>query len=142
LKEAVGQKVKLTEAQLSELSSEFEYLRYSLSDLPAYFLSGRLPRFADEEKFAEWFDNFQALKKERRLIDWEDALLLCTGMLRNEPRAMSHFEQQYRHFTVDEYQGHLALATGSLGDLARRSRGSLCGGRSKAEHLQLCRLLD
>ena len=52
LKEAVGQKVKLTEAQLSELSSEFEYLRYSLSDLPSYFLSGRLPRFADEEKLA------------------------------------------------------------------------------------------
>ena len=114
LKEAVGQKVKLTEAQLSELSSEFEYLRYSLSDLPAYFLSGRLPRFADEEKFSQWFDNFQALKKERRLIDWEDALLLCTGMLRNEPRAMSHFEQQYRHFTVDEYQDISPLQQGLL----------------------------
>ncbi|MGA1458511.1 MAG: UvrD-helicase domain-containing protein, partial [Aquiluna sp.] len=91
LKEAVGQKVKLTEAQLSELSSEFEYLRYSLSDVSAYLESGRLPRFADAEKFSEWFENFQSLKKERRLIDWEDALLLCTGMLRNEPRAMSHF---------------------------------------------------
>lgn len=114
LKEAVGQRVKLTEAQLAELSSEFEFLRYSLTSLEEYLSSGRLPKFADAEKFAEWFEGFQALKQQRRLIDWEDALLLCTGLLRNEPRAMSHFEQQYRHFTVDEYQDISPLQQGLL----------------------------
>ena len=114
LKEAIGSRVKLTESQLSELAAEFEYLRYSLSDLSSYFELGRLPKFANEEKFGDWFEGFQVLKKERRLIDWEDALLLCTGMLRNEPRAMAHFEQQYRHFTVDEYQDISPLQQGLL----------------------------
>ena len=104
LRESVGEKEKLSDSQLAELDSEFEYVRYSLVDLSEYLESGRVPRFAEAEKFKSWFESFQGLKKERRLIDWEDALLLCTGMLRNEPRAMSHFEQQYRHFTVDEYQ--------------------------------------
>ena len=114
LKEAIGEKEKLTEAQLSELASEFEYVRYSLADLSEYLESGRVPRFADADKFKSWFEGFQELKRERRLIDWEDALLLCTGMLRNEPRAMSHFEQQYRFFTVDEYQDISPLQQGLL----------------------------
>ncbi len=114
LSEAVGSGAKLSEAQISELASEFEYLRYSLTELDDYLKSGRLPGFASEESFAEWHKAFQSLKQERRLIDWEDALLLCTGMLRNEPRALSQFEQQYRHFTVDEYQDISPLQQGLL----------------------------
>ena len=86
LREAVGGGSKLTDAQISELASEFEYLRYSLSELDDYLKSGRLPAFAKEDSFVEWHSSFETLKRERRLIDWEDALLLCTGMLRNEPR--------------------------------------------------------
>jgi DNA helicase-2/ATP-dependent DNA helicase PcrA len=57
-----------------------------------------------KDKFLEVAARFEALKQQRRLADWEDVLLLTTGLLRNEPRMLAHLQQQYRHFTVDEYQ--------------------------------------
>ena len=97
-------RLKPSDAEIAEIASELEYLRYSLSDLEDYQGTSRLPTFLTLDQFAELADGYLTLKQERRLIDWEDAILLCTGMLRNEPKAMSHFEAQYRHFTVDEYQ--------------------------------------
>jgi DNA helicase-2/ATP-dependent DNA helicase PcrA len=91
-------KLGLTEGKLQEAISEIEYLSYTMTqpeDFEGSSLAGKLP---------DLVARFRSLKAERRLIDWEDALLLCTGMLRNEPRIMAQFEQQYRHFTVDEYQ--------------------------------------
>jgi len=47
---------------------------------------------------------YEDAKVKAKQIDWEDVLLLCTGMLKSEPRALAHVHQQYRFFTVDEYQ--------------------------------------
>lgn len=103
--EAAGKlRLKLSDSEIGEIASELEYLRYSLSDFEDYQVTSRLPTFLTQDQFAQLADGYLTLKQERRLIDWEDAILLCTGMLRNEPKAMSHFESQYRHFTVDEYQ--------------------------------------
>ena len=107
-------RLKLGDSEIVELAAEIEYLRYSLSDIDSYADSGRLPSFISLEKFAQLDEKYLALKQERRLIDWEDAILLCTGMLRNEPKALSHFEAQYRHFTVDEYQDISPLQQGLL----------------------------
>ena len=58
-------------------------------------------------------------------MDWEDVLVLCAGLMRSEPRMLEHFQQQYRFFTVDEYQDisplQQALLTTWLGE-----RDSLC----------------
>jgi DNA helicase-2/ATP-dependent DNA helicase PcrA len=67
-----------------------------------------------QEKFAEINSRYQEQKLHRRLMDWEDTLLLCTGLLRNEARALSHFQQQFRFFTVDEYQDISPLQEGLL----------------------------
>mgnify|MGYP003342969410 CR=1 FL=1 len=48
--------------------------------------------------------SYEDLKLKNKQVDWEDVILLCTGMLRAEPRALAHVQQQYRFFTVDEYQ--------------------------------------
>jgi DNA helicase-2/ATP-dependent DNA helicase PcrA len=106
--------LKLTDSQISELVSEIEYLRYSLTSLEKYFELNRLPAFLSEEQFQELDTRYQEQKLQRRLMDWEDTLLLCTGLLRNEPRALSHFQQQYRFFTVDEYQDISPLQEGLL----------------------------
>jgi DNA helicase-2/ATP-dependent DNA helicase PcrA len=47
---------------------------------------------------------YEDAKVKAKQIDWEDVLLLCTGLLRAEPRALAHVHQQFRFFTVDEYQ--------------------------------------
>jgi DNA helicase-2/ATP-dependent DNA helicase PcrA len=57
-----------------------------------------------KDKFLEVAAKFESVKQQRRLADWEDVLLLTTGLLRNEARMLAHVQQQYRHFTVDEYQ--------------------------------------
>jgi DNA helicase-2/ATP-dependent DNA helicase PcrA len=106
--------LRLTESQISELVAEIEFLKYSLNDLPQYFLMGRLPSFLSQEQFSDLVDRYQDQKLQRRLMDWEDTLLLCTGLLRNEPRLLSHFQQQNRFFTVDEYQDISPLQEGLL----------------------------
>lgn len=106
--------LKLTDSQIMELVSEIEYLRYSLTEVEKYLEQDRLPSFLTQEQFQEVEKRYQEQKLQRRLMDWEDTLLLCTGLLRNEPRALSHFQQQYRFFTVDEYQDISPLQEGLL----------------------------
>lgn len=88
----------------STLQAEVEFLRYSMQDIDKYQDSGRQIDGLSHEKFAEFFKNYELFKQKRRVIDWEDALLLTVGLLRDQPRMLAHVQQQYRFFTVDEYQ--------------------------------------
>ena len=88
----------------SSLQSEIEFLRYSMQDIDRYGDSGRQIEALSMEKFIEFFKNYEEFKQKRRIIDWEDALLLTVGLLRDQPRMLAHVQQQYRFFTVDEYQ--------------------------------------
>jgi DNA helicase-2/ATP-dependent DNA helicase PcrA len=106
--------LRLSDAQLMEVASEIEYLRYSLTEIDDYILTQRLPSFLSQEQFADLEKRYQEQKLQRRLMDWEDTILLCTGLLRNEARALSYFQQQYRFFTVDEYQDISPLQEGLL----------------------------
>jgi len=108
-----------SDSKIQEAISEIEYLSYSMTEV-ADFESSTLGG-----KLAELVEAYRSLKTERRLIDWEDTLLLCTGMLRNEPRIMAQFEQQYRHFTVDEYQDISPLQQGLL-DTWLGDRDDIC----------------
>jgi DNA helicase-2/ATP-dependent DNA helicase PcrA len=47
---------------------------------------------------------YEALKDERRQLDFEDVLLACAGMIETEPSVAMHVREQYRFFVVDEYQ--------------------------------------
>lgn len=47
---------------------------------------------------------YEKLKDQRRQLDFEDVLLACAGMLESEPRVQAAVHEQYRHFTVDEFQ--------------------------------------
>lgn len=47
---------------------------------------------------------YERLKDERRQLDFEDVLLACAGMLEQEPHVAQAVREQYRHFTVDEFQ--------------------------------------
>lgn len=98
-------KLRLAEDEVRAVSAEIEWLKYGLID-PSEYANLDRPAIASmsKDKFLEVAARFEALKQQRRLADWEDVLLLTTGLLRNEPRMLAHLQQQYRHFTVDEYQ--------------------------------------
>ncbi len=52
---------------------------------------------------------YEEVKDARRQIDFEDVLLTCAGMLESEPKVAQEVRDQYRHFTVDEFQDVSAL---------------------------------
>jgi DNA helicase-2/ATP-dependent DNA helicase PcrA len=56
------------------------------------------------ERVADLHRAYEKLKDERRQLDFEDVLLACAGMLEAEPHVARAVHEQYRHFTVDEFQ--------------------------------------
>jgi DNA helicase-2/ATP-dependent DNA helicase PcrA len=98
-------KLRLSDDEIRALSAEIEWMKYGLHN-PGDYVNLERPNIASlsAEKFLDIAHRFESLKQQRRLADWEDVLLLTTGLLRNEPRMLAHLQQQYRHFTVDEYQ--------------------------------------
>ncbi len=62
---------------------------------------------SDRENFAEIakvYDAYETLKRQERVIDFEDVLLLTVGMLEEDRAVRERIRDQYRYFTVDEYQ--------------------------------------
>ncbi len=94
---------KLDDSATRELVGAIEWHRYAMVE-PTLETAARMTNSVAPVKFLELFVAFENLKQERRVIDWEDVLLLCIGLMRAEPRMLEHFQQQYRFFTVDEYQ--------------------------------------
>lgn len=47
---------------------------------------------------------YERMKDDRRQLDFEDVLLATAGMLSREPGVLQQVRDQYRYFTVDEYQ--------------------------------------
>ncbi|MGF3056608.1 ATP-dependent helicase [Microbacterium sp. YY-01] len=79
----------------------------------------------DKTQLADALRAYEALKDERRRLDFEDVLLACAGMLEAEPRVAAAVHEQYRHFTVDEYQDVSPLQNRLL-ELWLGNRRDLC----------------
>lgn len=56
------------------------------------------------DQIAKVYEAYETLKKTERTIDFEDLLMLTTAMIENEPQVRERVHDQYRFFTVDEYQ--------------------------------------
>jgi len=100
---------------LREISGEIEWAK-SLQTAPADYVEealsiGRTLRIpngrGDKENFAEVakvYEAYETLKHQERVIDFEDVLLLTVGMLEEDRDVRERIRDQYRYFTVDEYQ--------------------------------------
>ena len=100
---------------LREISGEIEWAK-ALQTAPSDFVEealsvGRTLRIPngrpDKANFAEIAKVYQAyetLKHQERIIDFEDVLLLTVGMLEEDSDVRERIRDQYRYFTVDEYQ--------------------------------------
>jgi DNA helicase-2/ATP-dependent DNA helicase PcrA len=99
--------INLDAAALRDLASEIEWRKYSMLSMEEY------AKLADSRaqvaglSFAKNLEIQAAYEQEKirmQRLDWEDVLILTLGLLKAEPRALSHVQSQYRFFTVDEYQ--------------------------------------
>ncbi|OQO89789.1 ATP-dependent DNA helicase [Saccharomonospora piscinae] len=56
------------------------------------------------ERVAEVYRTYEAVKNDRRLLDFDDLLLHTTGALEEHREVAEEFRDRYRCFVVDEYQ--------------------------------------
>jgi DNA helicase-2/ATP-dependent DNA helicase PcrA len=102
---ASGLRLTLDGATLRDVASEIEWRKVTLRTIEDYARAGRpgLGRLSPDAVVA-LHEAYEKLKDERRQLDFEDILLACAGMIESEPRVARAVREQYRHFTVDEYQ--------------------------------------
>ncbi|WP_311257744.1 ATP-dependent helicase [Microbacterium sp. WCS2018Hpa-9] len=101
---ADSMRLRPSTATLRDIASEIEWRKVSMLSVEQHSLLGRTMSGIDSAQFVELQQRYEALKDERRQLDFEDVLLACAGMLEAEPRVAASVHEQYRHFTVDEYQ--------------------------------------
>lgn len=100
-------KIRLDAGALRDFAGEIEWRKYSMLSMDDYAaLVKSRPKVAglSPAKNLELQRAYEEAKIKAQKVDWEDVLVLTLGMLRAEPRALAHVQQQYRFFTVDEYQ--------------------------------------
>lgn len=100
-------KIRLDAGALRDFAAEIEWRKYSMLSMSEYAeLVKSRPKVAglSPVKNLELQQAYEDAKIKAQKVDWEDVLVLTLGMLRAEPRALAHVQQQYRFFTVDEYQ--------------------------------------
>lgn len=119
-------KLKIDAASLRDIAAEIEWRKYSMLSLDQFAaLKRKAPAGLSQSRLLELMVSYEDAKTAANQIDWEDVLVLCLGMLRSEPLALAHVHQQYRFFTVDEYQDISPLQHALL-DVWLGERNDLC----------------
>ncbi len=123
---AEDRKYRMDAAGVRDLAAEIEWRKYSMLTMEQYANAGRkLPAGLSLPKLLDLLKAYEDTKTASNQIDFEDVLILCLGLLRAEPRALAHVHQQYRFFTVDEYQDISPLQHALL-DTWLGDRNDLC----------------
>ncbi|MFF3028547.1 ATP-dependent helicase [Microbacterium sp. NPDC057944] len=101
---ADAMRLRPSTATLRDIASEIEWRKVSMLSIDQHAALGRTVSGVDATQLVELQRAYETLKDERHQLDFEDVLLACAGMLEAEPRVAASVHEQYRHFTVDEYQ--------------------------------------
>ncbi|MEI6870130.1 MAG: ATP-dependent helicase [Actinomycetota bacterium] len=92
---------------MRDIASEIEWAKVSQVAPSDYIdeISKRLqkPRVLPEQ-MVQIYTAYETVKKQELAIDFEDVLLLCSAMLEEEREVRERVQDQYRYFTIDEYQ--------------------------------------
>ncbi|HEV2344105.1 MAG TPA: ATP-dependent DNA helicase UvrD2 [Actinocrinis sp.] len=121
-------RMRADRAELRDLAGEIEWAKATQvtpDDYPAAAVkAGRLPP-RDPAETGRIYAAYEAVKRDRGSIDFEDVLLLTVGVLESRPDIADRVRDQYRHFVVDEYQDVNPLQQRLL-DCWLGRRDSLC----------------
>ena len=92
---------------MRDIASEIEWAKVSQVAPSDYVdeISKRMqkPRVLPEQ-MVQIYTAYESVKKQELAIDFEDVLLLCAAMLEEEREVRERVQDQYRYFTIDEYQ--------------------------------------
>ena len=92
---------------MRDIASEIEWAKVS-QVAPSDYLSeigkrATKPRI-NAEQIAKVYTAYESVKQQERAMDFEDVLLLTTAMIEQEREVRERVQDQYRFFTIDEYQ--------------------------------------
>lgn len=90
-----------------DVAAEVEYAAVSMLSVEDYVRAAEhrdLPDGVDAEAMGRIMVRYGELKTERRYIDFEDVLLVLTGVLGTREDIAAQVRSQYRSFVVDEFQ--------------------------------------
>ena len=90
-------------AKVLEISPD-EYVESALGAGRTLRIPNNKPDKANFEGISKVYQAYETLKQQERAIDFEDVLLLTVGMLEEDRDVRERVRDQYRYFTVDEYQ--------------------------------------
>ncbi|CAB4658937.1 unannotated protein [freshwater metagenome] len=92
---------------LRDIASEIEWAKVSMI-APSDYIEETKDRSERNRinpgQIAQVFDAYQTLMRQEHTIDFEDVLLLTTAMMEQEREVRERVHDQYRYFTIDEYQ--------------------------------------
>ena len=102
-------------AVLREIAGEIEWAKVLEISPENYhekaIESNRLVKFPNNKSanenlgmISQVYEAYESLKRQERTLDFEDVLLLTVGMLEEDRGVRERIRDQYRYFTVDEYQ--------------------------------------
>jgi DNA helicase-2/ATP-dependent DNA helicase PcrA len=104
----LSESIRVTNRELMrDIASEIEWAKVSQIG-PEDFVAEiekrvQKPR-ASAEHLAKIYSAYESVKKQELAIDFEDVLLLTTAMIEEERDVRERVQDQYRYFTIDEYQ--------------------------------------
>ena len=90
-----------------DLASEIEWAKSRLVSPDRYPIAAAQAdrRLAvDPERIAEWFRRYEADKRKRGLVDFDDLLSQCADAIGTDPSFAAAQRWRFRHLFVDEYQ--------------------------------------
>ena len=104
----LSEAIRTTNRELMrDIASEIEWAKVSQVAPSDYIdeISKRMqkPRVLPEQ-MVQIYTAYESVKKQELAIDFEDVLLLCVAMIEEEREVRERVQDQYRYFTIDEYQ--------------------------------------
>lgn len=120
LREIVGQmrwEIPDVEEYISQFFSQLSFLNSGLED-PKDFMPEGIPT----EEFRRLHHAYAGYKERQGKLDFDDMLLLCYQLLREEEAVRSYWQQKYRFILVDEFQDVNEVQFACLQLLAEKHR--------------------
>lgn len=89
----------LNEGDYEQLSNDLSYLKNTMktrAEVEAY----RSPI----DNLVEIYEKYERAKKENKLIDFDDMLIHCYKILKNQPEILKAYQDRYQYIQLDEAQ--------------------------------------
>jgi len=89
----------ISDGDLEVLINDISYIKNSLMD------QGQVRAFrSDISSFFKIYKEYEKIKKEHRLIDFDDMLVSCYHIFKHEPQVLLAYQNRFKYIQVDEAQ--------------------------------------